>query len=116
MRTTAPSVIEPGMSYYMNYTLENTQLYKRSIINTVFNCILFLGFVSIIGGILVYSYKNKPSQEDRERLRRENTQRIIEKVRSLNHKFSTHIHNIDNQDDLFTNTSLITDLPPLKFI
>jgi preprotein translocase subunit SecG len=128
MSHTKPSVIEPGMHYYMNYSLENSQMFKKKLFNKIFNISLFLFFILFFGGILYFSYKNRTPPELRDKLKREKTQKIIEKVRSLNSKFTLPNSNIfiDNgytiNNQLNTHepdqqfSTLITDLPPLKFM
>lgn len=134
-----PSVVEPGMVYYMHYALENTHLYKKRVVNMIFNSIMFLFFSSIVIGFLYYSYKNRPSPEEREKIKQKTTQQLLEKVASLNNKYrmpisempsykqnhstlgsytiqGTHLipHTMEineNSDD-----NLITNLPPLKFM
>lgn len=130
---TKPSVVEPGMVYYMHYALENTHLYRKRMINIAFNTAMFIFFVSIVGGFLYYSYKNRPSPEEREKKKREITQRLLEKVASLNHKYTMPISELPQTTlGSYTiqgtqlipqtmelegdNDNLITNLPPLKFM
>lgn len=127
-----PNLIEPGMKYYMDYSLENSHKYKKKMFNMIFNIGLFLVFTLSISWFLYYSYKNKPSDEEREKQRRIKTQQIIEKVRSLNNRFSTpnsnvfrekiHTLNTKSYDEmtidekLVNDPHIITNLPPLKFM
>lgn len=131
---TKPSLIEPGMKYYMDSALENSRIYKAKLYNYAFNGILTLLFLSLIATILYYGYNNKKTTEEREKEDREKTQKIIEKVRSLNSQYPTPNPNIFqdtrehayNKNNNYNNQSLeyalandpysITNLPPLKFM
>lgn len=125
-----PNLIEPGMKYYMDHALESSHHYKKQMYNTIFNgtlCLLFFGTFSLF---LYYRYKNRPTAEEKEVEKRIKTQKIIEKVRSLNHQFSQPNPNVF-QEKYLNNTSgdvdsmehnlaedpyIITSLPPLKFM
>lgn len=134
---TKPSLIEPGMKYYMDSALENSRIYKAKLYNYAFNGILTLLFLSLIATILYYGYKNKKTTAEREKEDREKTQKIIEKVRSLNSQYSNPNPNIfqdtrepaynkNNKNNNYDSQSLeyalandpysITNLPPLKFM
>lgn len=138
-----PNLIEPGMKYYMDYALETSNTYKKQKFNTIFNGTMFLLFISLFSLFLYYRYKNRPSAEEKEANNRIKTQKIIEKVRALNHQFSQPNSNvfqekystnsykgIDNtighntmdystnsmEHKLATDPYIITTLPPLKFM
>lgn len=127
-----PDLIEPGMKYYMDYALESSNKYKKQIINYIFNGTMFFLFITVFSLFLYYSYKNKPSTEEREKEKRTKTQQIIDKVRSLNHRFShpnpnvfqekysddiTHGNNdFSTEEKLLEDPYIITNLPPLKFM
>lgn len=124
-----PVVIEPGMKHYMDYALESSNLFKRRVYNYIFNGSLFTIFVIFTVSFLYYNWKNKLSPEEREKENIKKTQQIIEKVKSLNHKFSTPNENVfeeskinekyghyDVNDAFLNDPHRITNLPPLKFM
>lgn len=118
------------MKYYMDYALESSNNYKKQMYNTIFNGTLFLLFVGLFSLFLWYRYKNRPTAEEKEVEIRVKTQKIIEKVRSLNHQFSQPNPNVfqekysnDTSGDvnpmerkLANDPYIITNLPPLKFM
>lgn len=122
------------MKYYMDYALESSNNYKKQMYNTIFNGTLFLLFVGLFSLFLWYRYKNRPTAEEKEVEIRVKTQKIIEKVRSLNHQFSqpnpnvfqekysndtnngTYSDNNPMERKLANDPYIITNLPPLKFM
>lgn len=118
------------MKYYMDYALESSNNYKKQMYNTIFNGTLFLLFVGLFSLFLWYRYKNRPTAEEKEVEKRVKTQKIIEKVRSLNHQFSQPNPNVFQEKYLngtFSDVNpmerklandpyIITNLPPLKFM
>lgn len=129
-----PNLIEPGMKYYMDYALESSNNYKKQMYNTIFNGTLFLLFIGLFSLFLYYRYNNRPTVEEKDVEKRIKTQKIIEKVRSLNHQFSqpnpnvfqekyskdagsdTYSDNNTMERKLANNPYIITNLPPLKFM
>jgi len=59
-----PSLVEPGVKYFLRETLKNCHTYKEKYKNQLFNLSIFLGFVFIVGAILMYKYKGKPTTEE----------------------------------------------------
>lgn len=60
-----PLLTEPGVKYFMNQVLKQCNEQKYVFTNTVFNLVLFLIFVLIIGGFLYYKYRGKLTPEEK---------------------------------------------------
>jgi len=54
-----PSLVEPGVKYFLNQTLKQCSEIKNVYINYFFNILLFILFILILGGFLIYKYKGK---------------------------------------------------------
>jgi len=85
-------LIEPGLKSFLSQSLKKCHQVKSSYYSFWFNIVLFVGFVAVFGGFLLYMYKGKMTpfelQQKRERDRRYIMQKIntlqIEKEKKLN--------------------------------
>jgi len=98
-----PNLIEPGVKYFLNQTLKNTN--KKRIIydNYLFNFWLFLGFFVILAVFLYYKNYTKPTGEDLAKKEKLKKYYILSKIKSLNEKSQresqqliTNLPNLDN--------------------
>ena len=60
-----PNLKEPGVNYFLKHTLKNIHKNKKKQFDTFFNIILLFLFIVILGIILVYKFKNKPSEKEK---------------------------------------------------
>jgi hypothetical protein len=94
-----PSLIEPGMKYFLKETLKQCHVFRETYYNTVFNSGLLILFFVILGLILLYKYKGKLTPKEIEMKNREKQQYILSKIKNY-------------QDTKLRETeSLITGLP-----
>jgi cytoskeletal protein RodZ len=100
-----PSLTEPGVKFFMSKVLKNCSEQKHMFSNLVFNIILFLVFVLIIGGFLYYKYRGKLTPEEKERKFREEKQDVLMRLNALNVNIEKTRKNGAN------GANLITDLP-----
>lgn len=56
-----PTLVEPGVKYFLKETLANCASYKKTYYNNVFNISIGLALGLFIVAILYYKYKGKPS-------------------------------------------------------
>ena len=56
-----PTLTEPGVKYFLNQTLKQCHIVRDNFHNMVFNIGLFIGFLIILGLILLYKYKGRLS-------------------------------------------------------
>ena len=103
-----PILTEPGVKYFMNQVLKQCNEQRFVFTNTVYNLVLFLIFILIIGGFLYYKYRGKLTPEEKESIFREQKQDVLSRLNSLNVK----IENSRRGNGVGGNTTnLITDLP-----
>jgi hypothetical protein len=103
-----PLLTEPGVKYFMNQVLKQCNEQKYVFTNTVFNLVLFLIFVLIIGGFLYYKYRGKLTPEEKDAKYREQKQDMLSRLNSLNVKIENTRR---NNGDVGGVANLITDLP-----
>jgi len=54
-----PLLTEPGVKYFLNQALKQSHIIRENFHNMVFNIGMFIFFLLILGGILVYKYKGR---------------------------------------------------------
>ncbi len=97
-----PKLIEPGVKYFLNSTLEQCHIIKYKYYNFIYNLGLFVGLISIISIFLYYKYtqkNNKKLQEDKRRVEQEY---IMNKLRFMQDYRKNQVSN------------LLTDLPTFQ--
>jgi len=58
-----PTLVEPGVKYFLNQTLKQCRHYKNNFNNILFNILLLCVFLVILGSLLIYKYKGKLEQK-----------------------------------------------------
>jgi len=82
MEITKPLLIEPGMKYFLNETLKQCHTFKVSHNIMMFNISLFVGFMVVLGVILLIMYKGKLTPKEIEIKEREKKQYILSKIKN----------------------------------
>ena len=59
-----PLLIEPGTRYFLNETLKKCHIFKENYKNVLFNIVLFILFLLILGIVLAIKYKGKLTLEE----------------------------------------------------
>jgi hypothetical protein len=77
-----PTLIEPGVKYFLNESLKQCHKFKEKYNNTIFNISLFVFFVLILGIILIIKYKGKLTPEEKEEKETIKKQYILSKIRN----------------------------------
>ncbi len=62
--TGRPTLVEPGMKYFVNETLKKCGEFKEKYKNYLFNLGVLCGLIGVIAGILVYKYKGKLTPQE----------------------------------------------------
>ena len=96
-----PSLIEPGVRYFLNGTLKECRKFKDNYISVIFNISMILLLVALVGGFLMYRYKGKPTPAEIELKNRKKQEYIVSKLQQL------AIEKKKNS----VNTTMITGLP-----
>jgi hypothetical protein len=78
-----PALTEPGVKYFLNQTLKQCHVAKDNFHNIVFNIGLFIGFLIILGLILLYKYKGRLTPIEVERKNKEKQQYILSKIKNF---------------------------------
>ncbi len=79
-----PSLVEPGVQYFLRECLHQCHSTKTTYYNTLYNLVLFASFLAFFGFILWYRYKGRPSTEEWERRQVEKQKWILESIRKYN--------------------------------
>lgn len=77
------SLIEPGMKYFLGSTLRECRLFKYAHYNVIFNSIMTLLFLLVIGSLLFYCYKGKLTPAEIALKNRQKQEYIISKLQQL---------------------------------
>ena len=59
-----PNLIEPSTKYYLKHALKESRRIKDNYINILVNILVFIFFVLLIGGLLLYKFKGKATPEE----------------------------------------------------
>jgi hypothetical protein len=78
-----PMLTEPGVKYFLNETLKQCHLYREKHQNLMINIGLLLGFLFVLGILLLYKYKGKLTPEEIEEKDREKKMYILSKIRNF---------------------------------
>ena len=78
-----PSLTEPGVKYFLNQALKQSHIIREQFHNTVFNIGMFIFFLIILGGILVYKYKGKLTPVEVAKKNKEKQQYVLEKIKKF---------------------------------
>jgi ribosomal protein S1 len=76
-----PSLVEPGVKYFLHQSLKQAHIVREKFENTIFNIGLFFGFLLILGLILLYKYKGKLTPAEIEKKNKEKQQYILSKIK-----------------------------------
>jgi hypothetical protein len=101
MNSIKPTLIEPGVKYFLNGTLKECRKFKDNYISVIFNISMILLLVALVGGFLMYRYKGKPTPAEIELKNRKKQEYIVSKLQQLA---------IEKKKNT-VNTSMITGLP-----
>ena len=101
MNSIKPTLIEPGVKYFLNGTLKECRKFKDNYISLIFNISMILLLVALVGGFLMYRYKGKPTPAEIELKNRKKQEYIVSKLQQLA---------IEKKKNT-VNTTMITGLP-----
>lgn len=78
-----PMLTEPGIKYFLNENLKQCHVFKEKHNNMLFNIGLLIGFLIILGILLLYKYKGKLTVEEIREKELEKKQYILSKIRNF---------------------------------
>ena len=77
-----PTLIEPGVKYFLNETLKQCHIFKNKHNNHIMNIVLLSGFFLLLGLILLYKYKGKLTPAEKINKNNEKKQYILSKIKN----------------------------------
>ena len=83
MNIVRPTLTEPGVKYFLKETLKNCKIRKDLQFNKIMNLGLLLMFIIISSILLYYKYKNRPTEEDRKKIKQLKRDYFVNKVRQM---------------------------------
>jgi len=78
-----PSLVEPGVKYFLHQSLKQCHIVREKFENTIFNIGLFFGFLIILGLILIYKYKGKLTPIEMQKKNKEKQEYILSKIKII---------------------------------
>jgi hypothetical protein len=81
--TPKPLLTEPGVKYFLNQALKQSHIIRENFHNMVFNIGMFIFFLLILGGILVYKYKGRLTPVEIAQKNKEKQQYILERIKNF---------------------------------
>ncbi len=79
-----PKLIEPGVKFFLNKSLEKCNTNKTILYNTLVNLSFLFVFILCLGLILIYKKNTKKTKEEKKRKTIIEKKYILEKIRKLN--------------------------------
>jgi hypothetical protein len=77
-----PSLVEPNVKNYLKKMLHNIHIFKVGYYTFIFNVFLFASFFLLLGLILLFKYKGKPSKEELEERKKQKEQFIFSRLKN----------------------------------
>jgi len=78
-----PILTEPGVKYFLDQSLKQCHIVKNKFHNTVVNIGLLIAFLLVLGLILLYKYKGRLTDVEKEKKNKEKQQYILSKIKNL---------------------------------
>jgi hypothetical protein len=80
---TKPTLIEPGVKYFLSETLKQCRIFKITYNNLLINIALGVGFLLLLGIILFFKYKGKLTPVEKDMRNRQKQQYILSKIQNF---------------------------------
>jgi hypothetical protein len=77
-----PKLIEPGVKYFLEKSLENAHIFKIEFQNYILNISLFVVFCLVLVLFLSYRYKGKLSPEEKEQQAHQSHQYVLQRIKN----------------------------------
>jgi hypothetical protein len=81
--TSVPTLVEPGVKYFLNETLHQCHSFKVKHHNLMMNIGIFIGFIVVLCGFLLYKYKGKLTVAEQKQLDEVKKQYILNKIKNV---------------------------------
>ena len=73
-------LVETGTKYFIGHSLKHCREYKQEYDCKYYNVMYTIGFILVMGCILYYKYKGKPTEEEKEERSRKKKEYLMEKL------------------------------------
>ena len=101
-----PSLIEPGVRFFLHQSLKQCNLIREEYYNLVFNIAVFIGLLTLICLVLLYKYKGRLTPSEMHEKNKEKQQYVLSKIqnfqenkRKVHQELITGLPNWDNEYD-----------------
>jgi cytoskeletal protein RodZ len=102
---------EPGVKYFLNETLKQCHSFREKYNNMLFNVGLFVGFLVILGILLLYKYKGKLTPQEIEQKEIDKKKYILSKIKNYQdtrlraqQELITGLPHLENEFDIINDT------------
>jgi hypothetical protein len=106
-----PMLTEPGVKYFLNETLKQCHSFREKYNNMLFNVALFVGFLVILGILLLYKYKGKLTPQEIEQKEIDKKKYILSKIKNYQdarlraqQELITGLPHLENEFDIINDT------------
>jgi hypothetical protein len=106
-----PILTEPGVKYFLNETLKQCHSFREKYNNMLFNVALFVGFLVILGILLLYKYKGKLTPQEIEQKEIDKKKYILSKIKNYQdtrlraqQELITGLPHLENEFDIINDT------------
>ena len=106
-----PSLIEPGVRFFLHKSLKQCNIIREDYYNLVFNITVFIGLITLICLVLLYKYKGRLSPSEMQEKNKEKQQYVLSKIknfqenkRKVHQELITGLPNWENEYDTVNST------------
>ena len=78
-----PSLIEPGVRFFLHQSLKQCNIVRKEHYNLVFNIAVFIGLLIFIGLFLIYKYKGRLTPSEMQQKNKEKQQYVLSKIQNF---------------------------------
>ncbi len=80
---TKPLLTEPGVKYFLSNTLKQCHEFKSKYNNLILNIAILVGFLIVLGSLLLYKYKGKITDDEKQQQDNIKKQYILSKIKNF---------------------------------
>jgi hypothetical protein len=108
--TTKPTLVEPGVKYFLHESLKKCNEYRVRYKNHIYNMVILGTFVLLVAGILLYKYKGRLTPNEKRMKDNDKKQYILSKIknyqdakRTAQQELITGLPHWDAENDVLNN-------------
>lgn len=104
-----PRLIEPGVRYFFNASLDQCRKFKYRYYNLYYNIMLLISFISVISITLYFKYKHKQNRKAKEEQKRKEKEYLLSKLNMMDEYKKNQV------STMMTDLPLWQDNPEVQF-